>query len=126
MKERHICFLFHLFSFLLVVKTCPVGSGLILNDIEECVCPIGYILDHQGICVPCRFDLGFVVEQGQCICDVTKNLVLDVTGKKCVCPDKHFLNDNGICEQGECVIRTTDGNNLQLEKEGSSNNFQLF
>eukprot|EP00095_Tigriopus_kingsejongensis_P012598 maker-scaffold642_size120736-snap-gene-0.27 protein:Tk12598 transcript:maker-scaffold642_size120736-snap-gene-0.27-mRNA-1 annotation:"GH13743" len=87
------------------VKTCPAGSGLILNEFEECVCPPGFVLDSQGICAPCRFDVGFIIENGRCICDYTKGFVLDLSGKKCVCPENHSINDNGICEEEpECRV----------------------
>ncbi len=89
------------------VKTCPAGRGLVLNEREECVCPPGHALDpDDGVtCIPCRRDLGFVVDlRGRCVCDKERGLVYDVTTGGCVCPSGYFLNDSGYCEEGECNL----------------------
>ena len=91
------------------MKTCPPGKGLILDENLECVCPPGHVIDSTGKCIPCRFDLGFVIENGRCVCDRTKGLVLDPTGVKCVCPPDYIFDDNGIC-----VERTFSSTSLLL------------
>jgi hypothetical protein len=81
-----------------LVKTCPPGKGLILDENENCVCPPGYAFDDNGNCIPCPSDRGFIIDSnGKCVCDSSKGLVLDPTTKRCVCPPGKELDQNGFC-----------------------------
>lgn len=83
------------------VKVCEEGRGLILNEREECVCPPGHAFDENGVCIPCRYEDGFVVDpRGYCVCDKDRGLVFTPSSGKCECPPGYFVNANGICEEG--------------------------
>ena len=77
------------------VPTCPPGRGLVLNEFDECVCPAGYYLDDEGVCVRCRTELGFVLIGGRCICDSSRGLVPSSDGSTCICPPGMELNPEG-------------------------------
>ncbi len=93
------------------VKTCPPGRGFVLNEREECVCPPGHGFDERGVCIPCREDLGFVVDPitGRCICDKTRGLIFDVSTGSCVCPEGYEIDrETGVCVPGQrdffCIV----------------------
>ncbi len=89
------------------VKTCPPNRGLIINEREECVCPPGYGFNEEGVCIPCREDLGFVVDPitGRCVCDSSRGLVFVQATGKCECPEGYEVDPrdpvNGVCVPGE-------------------------
>jgi len=87
------------------VPSCPPGRGLILDENEECVCPPGYYMDSEGVCIRCKTELGFVLIGNQCICDSSRGLVLSPDGQSCVCPPDYEMGPDGICiEILECKV----------------------
>ena len=84
------------------VKTCPKGRGLVLDENENCVCPPGHAFNEDGVCIPCREDLGFIINSaGYCVCDASRGLVFVPATGRCECPPGQILNENGFCEDGK-------------------------
>ena len=79
------------------VATCPSGRGLILDENEECVCPPGYYMDSEGVCIRCKTELGFVLIGNQCICDSSRGLILSPDGQSCICPPDFEMGPDGVC-----------------------------
>ncbi|QQP34980.1 Putative LOC101893139, partial [Caligus rogercresseyi] len=82
------------------IKTCPANSGLILDNSENCVCPVGYGFTEDGReCVPCLKENGFVLNsEGKCVCDEARGYEYNTESGRCECPPGQRLNNFGICE----------------------------
>ena len=88
------------------VKTCPPGKGLILDEHENCICPLGYTFDENENCVLCRTDLGFIIDsRSECVCDGSRRLVFDAISRTCTCPPRYRLsapiNARGVCVESK-------------------------